>query len=235
MYKNLLAEVLVANPGLADDPRIKAASDAVGSASHGIKLMAAKEIPNNSAQNKQISADITQDPAEWKKLEGRTLDRLMDSVEGGIEAAVSELAEQQQEQQRDEDIAQEAVEASMLQGDNARRKRRKRKQQKSGLSAKATEKKMRDIMADDRAAGQGRFREEGGGGGNKNALNLSDKDMAAIQSLRGTLNKASSDAKALPAADVKITDPIKGDDKSAAERAIEQALQARRNNNRRGT
>ena len=232
IYKNLLAEVLTINPGLADDPRIKAANDAVGSASHGIKLMATKEIPTNAAQNKQIGADLTRDPAEWKGLEGRTMDRLMDSVEGGIEAAASELAEQQQEQQRDEDVAQEAIEASLAQGDNARRKRRRRRQQKSGLGGKSAEKKRLDFTADDYAKGEGihaNSKRE------KNALNLNANDMAAIKSLGSALRGAGNEAKTLPAAEVKAGDAIKADDKSAAERAIENALQSRRNRNNRGT
>ncbi|MCC6227421.1 MAG: hypothetical protein IT195_13595, partial [Microthrixaceae bacterium] len=111
MYRNLLSEAAHANPAIMNDPRIKEANDAVGTFSHAIALMAAKEIPSSVAAAQKISADVTQMPEDWKGLHHRTVDRLMKSMEGGLEQAVSELMAQQQEQ--DENIAQEVVDTAL--------------------------------------------------------------------------------------------------------------------------
>lgn len=311
IYRNILADALVVNPALADDQRIKDANDAVGGMTHGIKLMASKDIPASVAQAQQISADVTQMPDQWKNLSDRAADRLLDTMEGALEAAVESLEQADQQQQKDAELAQEAIEASLMQSHNHHNKRRRRRAQKSGMTAKKQQQLNRDFTMDDAAAGQGRFanqgekkeenkqpsgKEEAGSksqnmdstrtsseshrtdssprssrrnsnmlnnntsqarrdnaGGRqtrssgsgavqssvrkdeRNALNLSATDLAAIKSLGSALRGAGQQANALPMAEVKIGDPTKGDDKSAAERAIDQALQARRNNNHRGT
>lgn len=232
IYRNLLADALVANPGLADDPRIKAANDAVGGVSHGIKLMAAKEIPSNAAATQQIQADITQMPEEWKNLNTTTVDRLVDSMEGGLAAAVDSMEAQQQQEQRDAELAQEAIEASLLQQDGNRRKRRKRRSQKSGSSGKAQEKKMREIMSDDRAAGQGRFAEEKQQKKDEKQtayMGLNANDLAAIKSLGASLKGASKQAKTLATPmNVDANMSVSPDDKSAAERTIESIKNSRK-------
>ncbi|MDX2073572.1 MAG: hypothetical protein SFX19_04305 [Alphaproteobacteria bacterium] len=271
IYRNILAEALAVNPGLANDPRIKAANDAVGGMTHGIKLMASKDIPNSIAQAQQISADVTQMPQEWKHMHERTTDRLLETMEGGLEAAVEGMEEAEQQEQRDAELAQEAIEASLLhtQGHG---KRRKRRAQKSGMTGKKQAKLNRDIMADDMAAGQGRFAHQSDKDKKENAstvqpmqtmqvtamqapqlqaqlqaqaqaqaagmpyMGLNNKDMAAIKSLGTALRGAGQKAKSMPVADVKVGDPIRADDKSAAERAIEQITNARKNpNNQRTT
>jgi hypothetical protein len=177
IYRNLLSDALIVNPGLADDPRIKAANDAVGGMTHGIKLMAAKEIPSSAAQTQQIGADITRMPEEWKKLDGHTVDRLMDSVEGGLEAAVESMDAQEQQQQKDAELAQEILESSVMHADNGRRKRRSRRKQRSGISR--SEKTKLDLIADDRAAGQGIYAQQAERKGESKEVNSSSAPSSA--------------------------------------------------------
>ena len=233
IYKNLLADALVANPSLADDARIKAANDAVGGATHGIKLMASKDIPNSMAQSQQISADVTQMPEEWKNLSGRTVDRLLDTMEGGLEAAVESMEQQEQEQAKDSELAQDAIESSMLQGDNSRRKRRRKRTQKSGMTK--AQKTNRDISADDMSAGQGRFAQDRKEEKQSAYMGLNSHDMAAIKSLGDALRGAGNEAKSLPVAEMSAGASVSPDDKTAAERAVDAIRAARRNNNNRGT
>ncbi len=236
IYRNVLAQAVAVDPSLINDQRIKEANDATGAAAHSLKLMAAKEIPNNIAQTQQISADVTQMPQEWKSLNDRAVDRLVKTMEGGLEAAVDSINQQEQDQQREEEMAQEAIDTALLNSDNARRKKRKRRSQRSGLGGKKQEKINRDIMADDRAAGQGRFRDDDeqkkpkGSGELKNALNLNEKDLEKIKSIGNKLQGIGNSAKALPTTNATNSLQIMPDDKTAAERAVEQALQSRRNN-----
>jgi len=68
--------------------------------------------PRNSCQRgptQQIAADITQMPEEWKKLDGRAVNRLMETMEDGLAAAVDSLDAQEQEHQKDAELAQEIV------------------------------------------------------------------------------------------------------------------------------
>jgi len=243
IYRNILADALVADPGLANDPRIKAANDAVGSASHGIKLMAAKEIPSNAAATQQIAADITQMPEEWKRLNGVTVERLMDSMEGGLAAAVDSMDAQDQAQQKDAEIAQDALEASLLQTEGSKRRKR-RSSKKSGISGKQSEKLMRETMMDDLAAGQGRHaekKEEKKTEAKAAYMGLSDKDMAAIAALGTKLNGANKQAKSLPSGSgssgsngSKGGSPKAINDRSKTEQVIEKITSAKKNNNTRG-
>lgn len=236
IYRNILAVATHTNPGLADDPRIKKANDAVGGMTHGIKLMASKEVPGSMAQAQQIGADITQDPTEWKNLQDRAVDRLIDSMEGGLEAAVDSMEQQEQDQEKDADLAQEAVDSAISQSDSSRRKRRKRRQQKSGMSGKKAEKKMRDTMADDRAAGQGRFSEERQQKKEDKQsayMGLNEGDIASIRSLGSALRASGNEAKSLPPPD--MSENVAPNDKTNAERAIEQITSSKRNSSRRNT
>jgi len=126
-------------------------------------------------------------------------------------------------------------EATLAQADSSRRRRRRRRQQKSGLSGKQSEKKMREVMADDMAAGQGRFAAERKEEKQAAYMGLNATDIAAIKSLGSALRGAGDEAKGLAAAaDVSAAAAVSPNDKSATERAVEAAKRPRRNNNRRG-
>lgn len=292
IYRNILSDALAVNPGLANDQRIKDANDAVGGMTHGIKLMASKDIPMSVAQTQQISADITQMPGEWKNMDGRAMDRLLDTMEGALEAAVDSIDAAAQSAQKDAELAQDAIEASAQASQN-NNKRRKRRAGKSGITGKQSEKKMREIMADDMAADQGihalkkdeqrekptnnvpvantqrpsrsnrsttnpvgssrcsgqssnRFggqpsrsanpQSRSNSSSNSPYLGLNAKDIAAIKSLGSTLRGAGDKAKSVPMAEVSLSTSVSPDDKSAAERAIENITNARKNpNNHRTT
>lgn len=195
MYKNLIAETSQAHPDILKDPLIKDANDAVGSFAYAISLMAAKEIPNSIAAAQQISADVTQMPEEWKDLHHRTVGRLVQSMEGGLEQAAQDLAMQQQEQQQDEEVTQESVENNLLQTDQLRRRRRKRRKTAMGVSPSSAAKRRsaQDLNGDgvlDRLQG----------------LNLRGNDLIAVRQLGDNLRTISDQTKDLqpfsPAANV---------------------------------
>ncbi len=152
MYKNLLCEAAQISPGIIGDPRVRAANDAVGGFSHAVALLAAKEIPASMAAAQKISADITQSPEEWKKLSGQTVDRLMNSMESGLEKAVSQLQVQQdvEDQQREQqqmaaEVAQAALAEEIMYG---RRRGRRRRLSGGGLTKAAGRRRAGDLNGD---------------------------------------------------------------------------------------
>jgi hypothetical protein len=161
MYKNLVSEAATINPALMQDPRIQEGVDAVDEFAHTVKLMAAKEMPNSVASAQQIGADATQDPKEWDKLHDRTIERILTSMEGGLEEAVDTIDVQEQaEEQAEEEARDAAIDAAMHTHSMSSRKKRKR-WTRSGAGGKRQDKISQDLRADDRAAGQGRFSPDG--------------------------------------------------------------------------
>ncbi|NBO19934.1 MAG: hypothetical protein EBV03_12080, partial [Proteobacteria bacterium] len=156
-YRNIMSEAYQSNPSLMFDEEVRAANDAVGGFASAVKLMASKEIPNSIAAAQQISADITQEPSEWKNLHHRAVDRLIKSAEGGLDKAISEIAQDDEEEQA-EDVAQELLESSLLDADKRKRKKRRRggeAKSKSGKGGKKQRRKQMDLSADDRYLKQG--------------------------------------------------------------------------------
>ncbi len=181
VYQNIVAEALQQNPQLFSDKRIREANEAVGQFSHAIKLMAAKEIPTSHAASQQISADIANTPEEWKKLEGRTVDRLTQAMDGGLERAVADLQtrQQEQQQQQDEELASKSVENQLL-GEMAGKKKRRRRSSKTGGSASASLKKSAKRRNANDLNGDGVADKLQG-------LGLNEKDMITIRQLGGNL------------------------------------------------
>jgi len=181
IYQNIVAEALQQNPDLFSDRRIREANEAVGQFSHTIKLMAAKEIPTSHAASQQISADIANTPEEWKKLDGRTVERLAQAMEGGVERAVQDLQTRQQEQaqQQDEELASKSVENQLL-GELAGKRKRRRRSSKTGGSASASLK----------ASAKRRNANDLNGDGVSDklqGLGLNEKDLITIRQLGGNL------------------------------------------------
>lgn len=160
MYKNLVSEAATINPELMKDARIQEGVEAVSEFAHTVKLMAAKEIPNSVASAQQIGADVTQDPKEWDRLHDRTIERIVTSMEGGLEEAVDtiEVQEQQQEEQAEEAEREAAAEAALHYSHGHRRKRKR--WARSGLGGKRQEKLLQEIRADDRVLGQGIYQDD---------------------------------------------------------------------------
>lgn len=238
IYKNLLFEAAEINPGILHNARVKAANDAVGSFAHAITLMAAKEIPASIAAAQQISADVTQMPEEWKGLHGRTVGRLVASMEGGLEAAVDEMMAEQAEG-KDEEIAEEVIEAS-LHSEAARRKRRRKRRHHSHGGGGKQLKAHLALTADDYVLKQGRFREEGGSVPSRAPdaapmidrpvvppiAGLSENDLAVIRNLGSSLRDIGNQASALPPAPA--DEKIVPDDKTLAMREQEQRNKPKR-------
>lgn len=235
IYKNLLSEAAHINPGILADARVKEANDAAGGFAHAVTLMAAKEIPSSIAAAQQISADVTRMPEEWKGLHHRTVDRLVASMEGGLETAVNELAAEQQEQQQDEQVSQEAFDTHL----HGHKRRRRRKQRSAVATARKAHK---DIIADDYVLKQGRFREDGGLVPNPTVplvdrpivppiAGLSATDLDAIRNLGNNLRDIGNQANALPT--VPVDERIVPDEKTLAAREQEQRNNPRRPRERR--
>ena len=157
-YTNIISEIVHKNPKAIIDKKITEATDATACFSHAVALMAAKEMPGSVAAAQQISAEAAQDPEEWKKLQNHTVDRLVKSMEGGLEKAVGEM-QQQQEQQQQEEQGQEAALQAQQANDGTRKKRRRRRSS-SGKGVGKARKQAQDMTADDAALKQGRFRED---------------------------------------------------------------------------
>jgi hypothetical protein len=160
MYKNLVSEAATINPELMKDERIQEGVEAIQDFSHAVKLMAAKEMPNSVASAQQIGADATQDPHEWDKLHDRTIERIAQSMEGGLESAVDAIeAQEQQEQDKAEEQGQDMV-AEALAHSNSRKKKRAKRWSRSGAGGKKADKVNAELSADDRATGQGKYSED---------------------------------------------------------------------------
>ncbi len=215
VMRNLVAEASQTNPSLLQDAAIREASDAANHFDHAIKLMAAKEIPSSIATAQQIGSDITQNPAEWDKLSGHTVDRLIKSMEGGLEKAAGSVeAEQQQEEKAEQQ--QSAAEAAQQQSDGTRRRRRRRR---SGLGGASQRKQDADIKADDYALKQGRFAEDAKVvrvQGQAAFMGLNPADIATVKALGGKLSGAGQQAKSMGSGD-----KIAPDDKGFAARSVD--------------
>lgn len=161
VYTAYLEQARETRPDIAETPAVKQANEAVEEYIHSIKLMASKEIPSSIAAAQQIGADQTLDPSRWDELHNRATDRLMASIESGMEELVSELDQQEMDQEKENDeLAQAAVESSLMHSDQQRRKRRRRRQQQSsGYGGKSQLKKHLAITADDFVLKQGAHRE----------------------------------------------------------------------------
>lgn len=146
---HITPEMAAGNPKLAEAQR---AADAL---QHGIELLAKLEKPVSLSQTMQISADITQQPEHWNELSGQTVDRLMQTLKGGLEEAVHTLDQQQMDvEAQQEEASEQAVETALMQSDLGKRRRRRR-QVSSQVKAKQARKVDLALRADDRAAGQG--------------------------------------------------------------------------------
>ena len=206
IYRNLLAEAAESNPNLLKDKRIADANAAVGQLTHTVKLMAAKEIPVSMAAAQQISADITQMPEEWKDMHDRTVNRLVKTMEGGLEKAVQDMQlQQEQAQQQDEELARHSVENSLL-GEAAGKRKRRRRRGGGGkapsLTKMAKRRNAQDLNGDGVAD---RFQR----------LGLNEKDLIAVRELGGNLRSLNQQAQTLPPpAEVTLTDAIAPDDRS---------------------
>jgi hypothetical protein len=230
-YQTLLAEAAQNNPDILKDQRVLAANEAVGQFAHAISLMAAKEMHTDMAASQKISAEIAVMPEEWKDLDGKTVGKLAERMEGGLEQAVGELAAEQQEQQKREEETVQDVADSHHQ--HSRRKRRRRSAS-SGLGAGGMRKVDRDIRADDIALNQGRFQESPGARATDRQPLLRPEDRAAVQAVSSNLRTINSiDMTNLAAVDIKPGDKIAPDDKGAVA-FVDQMREQRNNRNTQG-
>jgi hypothetical protein len=158
MYKNIVSEAVHINPELMKDARVQEGVDAAGEFAHAVKLMAAQEMPNSIAAAQHIGADATQKPEEWDKLHDRTVERIVTSMEGGLEEAVGTIEVQEQAEEQAEEQQREASLEQMMHQHGHIRKKRKR-WTRSGYGGKLQEKLLQDIRADDRVLKQGIYQD----------------------------------------------------------------------------
>lgn len=198
-YSGLLEEAAQTNPALMDSQEIKDANDAVGTFSYGIKLMAAKEMPGSMAAAQQISADIANMPEHWKKLDGRTVGRLLATMEKGVARAVEEIEmKMQQAQEQDEELAQQAVESSAHHDHHRKRRKKKRFAFSSGGLTKAAKRRNAndlngDGVADDLQGIDLRKKNSGGGTAAMAALAATSSEEARKIANRKSAQDADGD------------------------------------------
>lgn len=211
VYKNMLSEAVRTNPNIINDIRVKNASDAAGSCSEAIKLMAAKEIPSNLSSLQQISADIEQ-------IKDKSLNHLMHKMEGGVERAQEEIEEHKKQEQKEHSESHQAAEQS-------EKLRRRRRQQKATAVNKSAHKAYSAVQHEKVLS---LLR-----GDHKTIAALKQLDMEAVRKAGSSIrnsnrqanemiasNKKLADAaKAIgSAANVSVTSPLRPDDKGFAER-----------------
>ncbi len=215
-YSHLIAEAAQENPAIAQDQAVKDAGNAAGQFAHAIKLMAAKEMPGSIAAAQQISADAAQMPEEWKGMQNHTVDRLLKSMEGGLEKAVGELETQQQQSQEQQEETQQAADTALQ--DQSHRRRRRRRSSRSGAGGAKQQKQHLDMTADDVILNQGRFREAKKVEGQAAFQGLKAEDLATVKALGGKLKGIGKQAANTT---VSATDKIAPDDKGFAARSTD--------------
>ncbi len=156
-YKNYLKTALEDKPELANDAKIQAANEVAEALEHSLELLAKLEKPHSLAATMQISSDVTQQPERWNELKGHTVDRLMETLKGGLEQAVSAMEQQQEDIERQSEEAAEQATLDSMMHNNKRRKKKKR----SSTTAAKQRRQNLDLIADDRAAGQGIYAPRG--------------------------------------------------------------------------
>lgn len=231
LYKNLLATVAISNPAILRSKKIEEANDAVGSFSHAVSLLAAKEMPGSAAAAQQISADAAAMPNKWKGMDSRTMERLIKHVEAAIEQLGQEQHAKDSQRQKEEEQSQEMMQANanMMHGTS----RRRRKRHASGIGGKKALKVQQELAADDMAAGQGRFRDDRKEAAQSAYMGLSAMDIAAIRDLGNSLRSAGDQGMSMAAAqNVTVEQTITPDGQSTAERTIEQITKQKRSGNR---
>jgi hypothetical protein len=184
MYKNLLHEASITNPDIISDPRVKSANDAVGDCSEGIKLLAAKELPSSRAASQNISADLKGLQGGGKDLSGRTIHRLMDKMEDGLEQAADEVSSHERK------AAQAQIELA-AHAHNEKMRRRRRRHRNSGGHGHSSSSHGSDKVQNNIRVAQAHIRSQQV----KHKVNkLNQMDMAAIKQAGNSLRKNNQQA-----------------------------------------
>ncbi len=142
-------------------PAMEEAEHARKCLQHSLQLMAKLEKPVSLADTMQISSGASEQPERWGELKDQTVDRLMQTLTGGMEDAVSALDQQQESLDRQQEEQAQATNDIQMQG-QAQRRKRKRRQMRSGAGGGAQRKTDEKLRADDRVAGQGIHAPKGG-------------------------------------------------------------------------
>lgn len=155
-YYETVSTALLSQPDLMNNPRIQAANETLEVLEHSIELMAKLEKPKSIADTMQISNDESQQPEQWGKLAKQTVQRLMDTLKGGLEEAVGAMEQQAQDQAlQQEEMADRQIEAALANHAAFGKGRKKRRKQASGAGAAKQKKVDMAMKADDYALGQG--------------------------------------------------------------------------------
>lgn len=158
-YYEVLEGLVLEQPQMLNDPKIREAADTIAVLEHSLQLMAKLEKPKSLADTMQISADITQQPERWDELSGQTVDRLMQTLKGGLEEAVEVIEQQEVDMEEEqEEMVDRHLEAIMHGNMLAMKKKKRKAAAKSGAKQRKID---RDIKADDYVLKQGRFAVDG--------------------------------------------------------------------------
>lgn len=155
-YYDIGSTAFQTHPQLYLNPKIQVANEVLESLEHALQLMAKLEKPRSIADTMQISVDETQQPDKWNEMAGHTVDRLMQTLKGGLEEAVGAMEQQQMDMAAEqEELADRQIEMALANHAVFTRGRRKRKKQASGQGVAKQRKTDQAIRADDYALGQG--------------------------------------------------------------------------------
>ncbi|MEZ5691723.1 MAG: hypothetical protein R3D71_08680 [Rickettsiales bacterium] len=246
MYRNLLTEAKSQDIAILKDSRILEATLAAVDCAHGISLMAMKEIPANSMEIQQISANL--EDIKRKKLTGITLSHLMSQMESGVDKAAEQALKKR-------DKGKKIAEEARAQEEFLRHRRRRHlqliirhqihrahqaqlRERMMQNARRATEMNMRNQLKESTVSQSSEKSAGGGGKGGKNnrMVKLNKLDMDAIRKAGDSLRKSNKQAVdimtmsnnvekgasvVLGASDVEIGAKITADDKNFAEKEKE--------------
>ena len=124
MYKNLLAQAALSNPEIMQDARVQMANGAVRDCADGVALMANKELPENRKKK---------DDEEQNQMARRSTKNLVKSVEEGVETASKEIGKNQEQSQKNEQNQKntQAQAQAQMRAEAARAARRRMRQERA--------------------------------------------------------------------------------------------------------
>ena len=218
MYKNLLAQAAISNPEIMQDPRVQKANGAVRDCADGVALMANKELPENRKKK---------DDEEQNQVARTTTRNLVQSVEEGVETASKEIGKNQGEQNQKN--AQTQTQTKMR-AEAARAARRRMRQERAVAVKVATPPPPRPAITTPQPV---KTQKTGIAGLNLEAINAVRQAGSTLKNINKQATNLLAENAKLAAqsavsgnknskSDVAVDDKISPDDKSFAQRKLEQ-------------
>ena len=210
-YYHIMDTAIRHQPTLMDHENIQSANDALQAVEHSIELMAKLENPHSQEDAMDIGADIANQPEKWHELSKETVKRLMERLRAGLEHAVAEIELQQQET----DSANEAYAKTQVEDALAMQHAYMAKRAKKQKGITQQQRIDQALRADDRAAGQGAYRDDAD---TEDAIRIARQKLKNDQLVQQMRTKLNSDSGTKSAKGKTI------DESMAAKMAADEAL-----------